>query len=181
MSCAIIIARGGLGECLSHGWVLKRWRGQMEPLLPGLPGPRWGSWKAARAQAEVKRSRSQGSRHIPRGLPLRWQEDAPSGSKAGPGSRRSRKTPKQAKGSKGRGFPFLALQEAGGVWRRGVVLGAFKRRGCKSSRLEIRRRGVRLSPSAWEPGQGAQPTSCRCMRSVRLCCMQVSWIRSWSA
>lgn len=113
MSCAIIIAKGGLGECLSHGWVLKRWRGQMEPLLPGLPGPRWGSWKAARAQAEVKRSRSQGSRHIPRGLPLRWQEDAPSGSKAGPDSRKEQQRDAQAsQGVEGAGISFLCA--AGG-------------------------------------------------------------------
>lgn len=135
-----------------------------------------GILEAARAQAEVKRSRSQGSRHIPRGLPLQWQAMRQVGAKQVPVGRWPQ-MPEQPR-SRGAGVPFLC--SAGGRGRVAMRCGS----GCIPTQgmqeLEARdtASGVRLIPFDWSRPR-FQPTSCRVnMRSVRLCCMQVSWIRS---
>ncbi len=174
MLCGDSERRPGKVKCLSHGWVLKDVEARWSHCFQGFRG-RGGDPGAARAQAEVKRSRSQGNKHSPRGMPL--------------GATRcakccrieSRSQQEDAKGYRGAGWQRKAFgprQGEGGVWRDAGGLGGCERKGDAGGRpwssveLEIRWEAcvwLRLVPSAWSRAQLLANQRRAQSRSVRLC------------
>ncbi len=177
--------RPGKVKCLLHGWVLKDVEAGRSHCFQGFRG-RGGDLGAARAQAEVKRSRSQGklgNRHSPRGVPR-------TATRCAKCCRiESRSQQEDAKGYRGGGVAeegFGPRQGEGGVWRDGRGLGGCERKGdagggpgssvraqdtVGSSRL------VASGPVRLEPGPASgQPAGVSIAISAALWVQHASWI-----